>query len=312
MSKRQRYKRRKFKTTSSRKLSSRDLLVLDFLWTWKVASLPMLKEIAYSDKSAWWAYKAVRQLRSEKYIELLPRGKNLDQELWALTEHGFEVVLMDRDDIKSYRYRVHAPAHDYLATCLQLGDLWQSMVEKRFLTEQMLASLSPINFPKEFREAKEHVPDGVTLLSGGLKEAIIGYEVDLNLKEAERYCHTALYYTKGPKAHLIVWLVRHPWMITKIQESISKGCYESDAASFFKRIAFVLVDDFKKIGWEAQTVSGNFKGETIRKLHANLLQSLGKDDASLGQKPVLEIFFGKYRSPQKLNTYKKGGDNDFY
>lgn len=77
-----------------------DLTVLDFLWTWKVASTPMLREAAYRRKSPWWVYKSLRRLRDEKYIELLPRGKNLEQELWTLTDHGFEIVLMDRDDIK--------------------------------------------------------------------------------------------------------------------------------------------------------------------------------------------------------------------
>ena len=89
-------KRRRFKTTSLRRLSVSDLTVLDFLWTWKVASSPMLRECAYRKKSPWWVYKSLRRLRNEKYIELLPRGKNLEQELWTLTEHGFEIVLMDR------------------------------------------------------------------------------------------------------------------------------------------------------------------------------------------------------------------------
>src|SRR5476651_2032187 len=113
------FKRRRFKRTSDRKLSQSDLLVLDFLWTWKVATTPILKVVAFQDQSEWWIYKALRQLKSEKYIQALPRGKFLEQELWALTELGFEIVLMDRDDIQAYRYRPHAPAHDYFATCLQ-------------------------------------------------------------------------------------------------------------------------------------------------------------------------------------------------
>ena len=44
-------------------------------------------------------YKAIRQLVKEKYIMPLPRGKYLNQEVLTLTELGFEVVLMDRDDI---------------------------------------------------------------------------------------------------------------------------------------------------------------------------------------------------------------------
>src|ERR1700754_732526 len=104
------FKRRKFKPTSSRKLSIRDFGILEFLWTWKIASSPMLKEHALKGKTDWWAYKALRRLEKEKYLLRLPRGNVLEQELWTLSDIGFEVVLMNRDDIKQYRYRVHAPA----------------------------------------------------------------------------------------------------------------------------------------------------------------------------------------------------------
>jgi hypothetical protein len=283
--------------------------VLDFLWTWKVASTPMLQEVAFRRKSAWWVYKALRRLRSEKYIELLPRGKNLEQELWTLTDHGFEIVLMDRDDIKEYRYRVHAPAHDYLGTCLQLGDIWSSGIEAQFYTEQMLATLAPRNFPKGFKEPDaRHVPDGVTVLSGGLKEAIIGYEVDLNLKEESRYMDTWLYYKYGLRPHLIVWLVRNPWIANRILNQLDTSGREQERMQVLSTVGFVLMDDFKQRVWNAEVIMGPLKGLSIRKLHANLLQTLGKDAAKIGQKDMREIFFPKFRSPQKSFTYKKGDE----
>jgi hypothetical protein len=299
-------RKRRFKRTAQRKLSFSDLTVLDFLWTWKVASAPMLSEVAFRGKSAWWAYKALRQLKKEKYIELLPRGKNLDLELWTLTDHGFEIVLMDRDDIKEYRYRVHAPAHDYLATCLQLGDLWQSGIETRFFTEQMLASLAPSNFPKDFRNVPEHVPDGMTIIPDGLKDIIIGYEVDLNLKDPERYEHTYQYYKDGPQTQLIVWLVRNPWIAGRIQEALGRREYsEQRKEEILRKIVFILTDDFKENVWEAKIINGVMKGNTLRKAHANLVQRLGKLGANTSQKPMREIFFPKFKSPQKLTTYKK-------
>lgn len=302
-------KKRRFKRTAKRKLSLSDLQVLDFLWTWKVASTPILAEVAFRGRSMWWIYKALRRLKNEKYIELLPRGKNLDLELWTLTDHGFEIVLMDRDDIKEYRYRVHAPAHDYFATCLQLGDLWQSGVETRFFTEQMLASLAPSNFPKDFRNVPEHVPDGMTIIPGGLKDIIIGYEVDLNLKDPERYEHTYRYYKEGPQVQMVVWLVRNPWIAGRIQEALVKREYsERTKEEFLKKTVFILTDDFKENVWEAKIINGSMKGLSLRKVHANLMQNLGKVGANIGQKSMREIFFPKFKSPQKLITYKKESD----
>jgi hypothetical protein len=290
---------RNFKRQSDRKLSAKDLLVLDFLWNWKAASTPMLKEVAYKTDSAWWVYRALRRLKQERYIQLLPRGKNLDLELWALTRHGFEVVLMDRDDMEQYRFRVHAPAHDYFGTCLQLGDLWQSNVDARFFTEQQLSSLAKWNFPHALRAVDEHIPDGVTQIRGALHTVTIGYEVDLNLKEEERYHSTVRYYREGVKPNLVVWLVRNKWMAEKIWECICQRVYGETEESLSKRFVFVLLDDFKQNAWGAVVIGGKLKGMSIRKLHANLIQTAGKERANLPQKSMAEIFFPKFKSPQK-------------
>jgi len=294
-----RFVARNFKRLSERKLSAKDLLVLDFLWNWKVASTPMLKEVAYKADSPWWVYKALRRLKQERYIQLLPRGRNLDLELWALTRHGFEVVLMDRDDMAQYRYRVHAPAHDYLGTCLQLGDLWQSNVDARFFTEQQLSSLAKWNFPAALRANEEHIPDGVTTIRGALHTVTIGYEVDINLKEEERYQSTVSYYREGLKPNLVVWLVRNVWMAEKIWECLCKWHYSETPDVLGKRYAFVLLDDFKQNAWGAVAINRALKGISIHKLHASLIQTAGKDGARLAQKPMTEIFFPKFKSPQK-------------
>ena len=290
---------RNFKRQSDRKLSAKDLLVLDFLWNWKAASTPMLKEVAYKADSPWWVYRALRRLKQEKYIQLLPRGRHLDLELWALTRHGFEVVLMDRDDMEQYRYRVHAPAHDYFGTCLQLGDLWQSNIDARFFTEQQLSSLAKWNFPHALRAVDGHIPDGVTQIRGALHTVTIGYEVDLNLKEETRYQSTVSYYREGVKPNLVVWLVRNVWMAEKIWECIKRWSYGESGDDLGKRYVFVLLDDFKQSAWGAVVINGKLKGMSIRKLHANLIQTAGKERANLAQKPMAEIFFPKFKSPQK-------------
>lgn len=294
-----RFVKRSFKRVSDRKLNVRDLLVLEFLWTWKAASTSMLKEVAYKNDSPWWVYKALRRLKQERYIQLLPRGRNLDLELWALTKNGFEVVLMDRDDLEQYRYRVHAPAHDYLATCLQLGDLWQSNVDAQLFTEQQLSSLASWNFPASFKAMDGHIPDGVTQIRGSLHTVTIGYEVDLNLKPEERYERTADYYRDGLKPNLVVWLVKNVWIAEKIFWILKRKDYARDESILSKQHVFILLDDFKENAWGACVTSGPLKGMSLRKLHANLIQKAGKANAKLAQKTMTEIFFPKFKSPQK-------------
>jgi hypothetical protein len=290
----------------------RDLSVLDFLWTWKVASSPMLAEVAFRGKSNWWTYKALRQLQQEKYIQLLPRGKNLEQELWALADLGFEVVLMDRDDILFQRYRPHAPTHDYLATCLQLGDIWQSRVPKRFLTEQMLASLSPMNFPKALKKMEGHVPDGITMIQGSNANGFIGYEVDLNLKERERYKSTFGFYETGLAADLVFWLVRHEWMANRILEIFKEDFAQFVSEEFVHKFCFVLVDEFKTQTWSSRIIFGKHKGQSIRNLHANLIQTLDKSPPNFGQKEMWEIFFPRFKSPQKAMICENSKTQEIY
>ena len=292
---------RNFKRRSERDLTVKDLQILEFLWNWKAASTPMLKEVAFKDESHWWVYRALRRLKQERYIQLLPRGRNLDLELWALTRNGFEVVLMDRDDIEQYRYRVHAPAHDYLATCLQLGDLWQSKINTRFITEQQLSSLSSWNFPK-LRDIEGHIPDGISIVSGTLHTVTIGYEVDINLKEEERYWRTAEYYNEGVQPNLVVWLVRNKWMAGKIFECMFRHGSESHE-TIQRRYAFFLLDDFKENIWDAKAISPAHAGVSIHKLHASLIQTAGNTQTKLAQKSMREIFFPKFKSPQKLKGY---------
>lgn len=299
--------RRKFKRTSTRKLSAGDIKALDFLWTWKVASQQMLIMVGYPKQSPWWAYKAIEQLQREKYIQALPRGKYLDQEVWTLTHLGFEVVLMDRDDIVEYRFKPHAPAHDYLATCLQLGNLWTSSWEKVFFTEQMLASLRASNFPKNMVKDEGHVPDGITILRHGLKEIGIGYEVDLNLKDPDRYRKTFEYYEDLENVPVVFWLVRNDWIARKITELLKDNPFGRRHKVQF---LFIRLDDFKKDLWAAKILSGIYAGQSICKVHENLMQSIGKTAASLVQRPMQEIFFSRFKSPQKstISTEKEAGE----
>ena len=53
--------------------------------------------------------------------------------------------------------------------------------------------------------------------------------------------------------------------------------------------------------WGATVLGGQFQGLTLRKLHENLVQKVGKKAENFGQTSLQEIFFPKFLSPQKLN-----------
>lgn len=170
-------------------------------------------------------------------------------------------------------------------------------------TEQMLSSLGKSNFPKNIQDTTGHIPDGLTVFSYSHRSFSVGYEVDLNLKDEDRYESTAEYYLQSKnRVSLIVWLVKNHWVYEKIHSVLTdKLKYEKEKVN--ERYAFILLEDFKKNIWNAKGVNGVFKDHTIQKLHANLLQSLGKAPPNLMQKDFSKIYFPIFKSPQKFMAY---------
>ncbi len=79
-------------------------------------------------------------------------------------------------------------------------------------------------------------------------------------------------------------------------------CKYGDAKTLNEKFCFILLDDFKARIWGAEIISGKFKGVSISKLTANLLQTLGKAAPNSRQNELREIFFPKFKSPQKTIT----------
>jgi len=300
-----------------RDLKKSEIEAIEFLWRWKVAPASLLKEIAFSSMTAWTFYKTIRQLKKENILMEIPRGKFIFHRLLALTELGYEIYLRDRDYNDKYRFRVHAPAHDYLASAMQLaGVLKNKDPQIELYSEQELQTFPLEMWPKHFQSrvsvsngysyssTEKHFPDGLTVFRNAGKVATIGYEVEINLKPKERYRELFSFWTHTgsydfPGADIVLVLVRTPWIANKI---IS---YASPVDHRPQDFAFISLDDFILQGWEATVRIGRYEGLSIRKIHENLLQKIGKDPAKLGQMPDWMAFFPKYRSPQKSITYTK-------
>lgn len=284
-----------------RDLTRNEITALEFLWKWKLASTQLLKEVAFKKYSNWSAYKILRKLYDEGYLDFAPKGKYLPQKLWCLSKKGFETFLLNRDDLTNQRYRVHAPAHDYLGTTFQLGDLLGSKnIPVELFSEQELASLPRTVFPFSMQHSS-HIPDGMTVFGSGKEKLIIGYEVDLNLKDKERYKTSGFDHTISLKTNIVFWLCRNLWIakqISRIMQEVANDCRYDKTHH-----AFVLMDDFISYGWLAPIRLGFEEGSTVRKVHEKCIQKHIKTDANLGQKNNLLFYFPKHRSPQKLETY---------
>mgnify|MGYP000275878852 FL=1 len=101
--------------------------------------------------------------------------------------------------------------------------------------------------------------------------------------------------------HAIIQLVRNDWIAERILKVIS--AHSSNYKP--KQYSFICLDDFKNHVWEAKVFIGSNVGLSVRKIHTNFMQSLGKTDASTGQNNLKEIFFSEHKSPQKSKACEK-------
>jgi len=141
----------------TRDLSKNEIFLIGYLWRWKVAPASLLKEAAFRKSSPWTFYKILKRLIKEKILKEIPGGKYFSHRLLALTEFGFEIYLRDFDYINRFRFRVHAPAHDYLATALQLGDfVFPPEIGMERFSEQELQTYLPDQLPYGYQQLTEN------------------------------------------------------------------------------------------------------------------------------------------------------------
>jgi hypothetical protein len=57
--------------------------------------------------------------------------------------------------------------------------------------------------------------------------------------------------------------------------------------------SFVLLEDFKQNLWGAKAINASAQGISLSKLHANILQSVGKQSPKLVQKSFVSNFLSK-------------------
>ncbi len=309
-------KRRKKKLQflrAGRDLSKLEFEIIEFVWRWKVVPSSLVQAFLMKSKTDWQAYKIIRKLKLDGILEEIPKGKIVNHRLLCVTELGFDIYLADRDHIDKFRFRVHAPAHDYLATALQLSCL-PDLTDERFkvFSEQEIQTLPANALPLVFHDAVNftyfqgtsfsHVPDGITSFGGKKNVCDIAYEVEINLKPDSRYQSMGSFYRNNGenknKVSLVVILIRTEWVGRKIYT-----VFENQVTTEkLPPVCHVMIDDFIKNGPEAKIFAGTYIGESLRKAHENIWQDHGKAEANVRQYTDWSSFFPKRKSPVKSKT----------
>lgn len=283
-----------------RKIPKAEVQLLKAIWKWKVLSYLSAKKLCFDQLSHWSFYEKLRRLIAEGYI-IERDGPNLDFSVLQLSKKGFEYLKHDLGFLKENRFAAQSVSHDYWATAFQIGEfaIFPSP-DAEFFTEQELQCTEDSLLPEWVPRSREHFPDGFTRIKNEQFDSVFAIEVDLNLKPPLRYVKSGYYYDGlDSKTDVVFWLCDGKNLMERIVE-----CLNSAKLRRVEIHHFVLLEDFKKLGWQAPVRSGREQNKTIHDIYLQRgPQGLPKEPPRAIQVELQEIFLSKKKSPWVSKSY---------
>lgn len=269
---------------------------LKTLWRWKVLSYRLAHKLSFPEIAFANFYNKARRLINEGYI-LDKTAGNMGFDVLHLTKKGFDFIKYDLGELKEMRFNAQSVPHDYWATAFQLGSFIHDKNGKvQFFTEQEVQCTDESLFPTWMPKSKEHIPDGLTAIKKGDVEKRFAIEVELNLKPPIRYDRAAYYFDADEsKIDVVLWLCAS----VAIAQAIFNRLIKANLRRFDIH-HFFLTEDFKHLGWQSASRSGQHKGKTLKEIYLLsgyegpmevLLRSWEGEDS--------KIFFSNQKSPWK-------------
>lgn len=222
-------------------------------------------------------------------------GLDLGLTVLQLGKKGFELLRHDLGHLTQQRFAAQSVVHDYIATAFHLGEFAISPRDDvEFLTEQEVQCCEESLLPSWIPRSKEHIPDGFTRIKNEKFDSVFAFEVELHLKPFLRYSKAAYYFDGiDSKVDVVFWICDGMNLILRISEHLS--------TLRLRRIEihhFVLLDDFRKYGWNCPTRSGREKNQKIRDIYmARARQGADRSPANPQQDNLIDVFFSSKKSP---------------
>ena len=243
-------------------LSSRDMLMMLYIWKWKVASTSSIHEAVNRTESPYSTYRVLERLEKNHLVE----GRfNIAERfcVWQLTESGFHVIKRRLGELKEDGFLSEYHHHDRLVQAFQLGE-WAThqLPNVIFFTEQDLRRREVTDYPDWVPQATEHRPDGYTRIVGHKKPVTIAFEVELSAKSVQKYEAILRFYRTTRQVDRVMWLVESQAVRDTILKA--KTCINDDSNNYH---LFVDLGDFEKNGWDA--AAANERSETLFTIREN-------------------------------------------
>ena len=237
-------------------LSYRDVKVLNFLWTWKLASTATIHQAIVRPGSRYSAYKVMERLEKHGYVRPYVSGEHRFT-AWQLTEKGFLSIKNSLGELTEEGYLSEYPWHDRHILAFQLGEWsWFNLPVVAHFTEQDLRRRPADLYPAWVPHTPGHRADGYTKIEGKGRTWVFALEVELSLKSIARYESVIRYYRTQSQVDRVLWLTSDPSVMNAIKTAKTNV---KDAQDTYH--VFVDLKDYQENGWDAKIT--NERSETL-------------------------------------------------
>jgi hypothetical protein len=243
-------------------LTDRDVEVLKALWKWKMLTSAALWKGFFPDKDANTSYTRLWKLGAggfidRRLIDSLGRGF-----VWVLTKKGFHCIQDALPELKEVGYLSENITHDFYVSAVHAGDwLIHRPPQVELFSEQELRRIDPEMYADWVPFSEIHRPDGYWRVPVHGKLVAVALEVEHAQKAAIRYRFTAGFYQEHQQIFRAVWVVRDMALCNSIRKQIKAGFPDT-----LDLHDFILLEDFKKQGWNATFIHGVEKGRPLKDL----------------------------------------------
>ena len=244
----------------------RDILILKFLWEYKVATSAMIMERYFPNVTSRTAYNCLQRLRKNKLITVRTT-KYGTWPVWEITRTGLKEIIQLLPPLESKVTSSENPIHDLLVSSIHLGPFIKRFPNDiTFITEQRLRSVEPSILPKEIPSPKEHRPDGYWIFNSDKSSKIFSLEVELVQKSKKRYETLSFFYGDFKRTDRCIWVVTRK----STAKTILRTLYKSRPEYYVHN--FVLLKDILRFGWSARIFLGPEKEQSLLKLFSGCSQ----------------------------------------
>jgi hypothetical protein len=239
----------------------RDLLILHFLWKWKVSTTSALWQKFFGQSSQGRAYNRLLDLSLAGYIQSRTDGvgKNF---VWTLRQKGFDLIRDRLPVLRAEGYQSENIYHDLVVTAAHLGN-WFLVRPSGvgLLSEQELRNYHFDSYPSWAPKTDIHRPDGYWHIPTVRSNVTLALEVELSRKSDSDYNHVGDFYRFYENISRVLWIVRHISLGRRISK-LTDG--ESPTGKPIHN--FISLEKFYQQGWGSVIELGPEQGKSMTEL----------------------------------------------